>query len=93
MITLDKIKVITKAEYVKVTNDAVFETRENKMNNLVTYVFNQKQPFNLFIQYTPRENKCIIEFSSKILLDDYPKLISINTIYQCFENISNHSSL
>ncbi len=60
----------------------------NKQNKIESYIFNQKQPFNLFIQIIPNLNKLVIEFTGKILLDDYPKLISKETINQCLDNIN-----
>ena len=88
MITLDKIKIITKANYAKNINENMGEFRYNKQNKIESYIFNQKQPFNLFIQIIPNLNKLVIEFTAKILLDDYPKLISSETINQCLVNIN-----
>ena len=81
MIKFDRIKLLTKANYVswmcpKLVNSA---TRPNTIN--------QKYPFNLFIHLRPERNEAIMEFSAKILLDDYVNLITANTIRQCFENI------
>ncbi len=81
MIKFDRIKLLTKANYVswmcpKLVNSA---TRPNTIN--------QKHPFNLFMHLRPDRNEAIIEFSAKILLDEYVNLISADTIRQCFENI------
>lgn len=91
MITFDKIKIITKLDYITITNDHVFEKREknNKEIKTITLVFKQIKPYSLYIEIIPEFNKVIIEFTGKILLEDYPKLISFNTIFQCFQNINN----
>lgn len=88
MVQLDRIKLITKPEYIKITNEDVGEWRDNRQKKTKSFVVNIKQPYNLFISITPTLNKAIIEFTGKILLDDYPKLISIETIYQCIQNIN-----
>jgi len=44
-------------------------------------------PFDLFIGTSRTRQSMSIEFSSKILLDDYPKLISKDTFPKCLENI------
>jgi hypothetical protein len=81
MIKLDKIKLLTKSNYITDLN-------QNLVNPLIKpNAINQNKPFNLFIHIKPQNNESIIEFTSKILLDDYPKLISIYTIQQCLENI------
>lgn len=89
MITFDKIKIVTKLDYITITNKSVFEKRENELKNTTVFVYNQIKPFSLFIHLTPALNKAVIEFSGKILLDNYPKLISLDTICQCFQNVNN----
>ena len=83
MIKFDRIKLLTKANYVSWMNPNLVHSLA-KPNTI-----NQKHPFNLFIQLRPERNEAIIEYSAKILLDDYPSLITANTIQQCFENIND----
>ena len=85
MINFDKIKILTKSEYLSDLNPDMVEARKNVQSE--SFVISQKQPFNLLIQQKPFANEAIIEFSSKILLNDYSQLITINTIHQCFDNI------
>jgi len=87
MIKFDKLKILTKSEYISDLNSKIVEARKNVHTE--SFVISQKQPYNLLIQFKPFANEAIIEFSSKILLNDYPQLITINTIHQCFENIVN----
>lgn len=88
MITFDKIKLETKLKYLTITDIGEFEKRENSKKGITTFVYTQSKPYSLFIQITPILNKVIIEFTGKILLDDYPKLISIQTIRKCLQNIN-----
>lgn len=44
-------------------------------------------PYNLFIGINNNSQSLTLEFSSKVLLDDYPKLITQTTLRQCLENI------
>ncbi len=86
MIAFDKIKLVSKLDYLTVINHKVFEVRLK--DNITTMVFKQKKPYSLYIEITPIVNKVVIEFTGKILLDDYPRLISHETISNCFENIN-----
>lgn len=45
-------------------------------------------PYNLFIGINYPSQSLILEFSSKVLLDDYPKLITPTTLKQCLDNIN-----
>lgn len=81
MIKFDTIKLLTKAKYIHDLNLNMVD----QINNPNT--ISLKKPYNLFIKLKPESGDAIIEFSSKILLDDYSKLISKDTIDQCLEMI------
>ena len=86
MIKLDKVKIITNLDYVTYFNEEKFEkTIKNK--RVEKYTFYQKTPYSLFIGLDILANELILEFTGKILKDDYPKLINKDTIQQCFEEI------
>lgn len=86
MIKLDKVKIITNLDYVTYFNEEIFEkTIKNK--RVEKYTFYQKTPYSLFIGLDILANELILEFTGKILKDDYPKLINKDTIQQCFEEI------
>lgn len=91
MVTLDRIKIVTKSTYITITNEDMGEWRDNRIKRIKSFVISQKQPSNLLIMIIPEQNKAIIEFTGKILLDDYYKLISHETIHQCLININNLS--
>ena len=83
MIKFDRIKILTKANYVSSLNPNLVNATTRP------YSIIQKHPFNLGILLRPERNEAIIEFSAKILLDDYPDLITTNTIRQCLGNITD----
>ena len=86
MIKLDKVKIITKLDYVTYFNEEIFEkTIKNK--RVEKYTSYQKTPYSLFIGLDILANELILEFTGKILKDDYPKLITQDTVGQCFEEI------
>lgn len=86
MIKLDKVKIITKLDYVTYFNEEIFEkTIKNK--RVEKYTFYQKTPYSLFIGLDILANELILEFTGKILKDNYPQLINKDTIQQCFEEI------
>src|SRR5659263_711513 len=83
----DRIKLVTQAKYITDLNPNLVKTNISGVNNITSFTINQKQPFNLYIKIAPSLNVAIIEFSSKILLDNYYQMISYLTIEKCFENI------
>jgi len=52
-------------------------------------MFSQKKPFNIYLNYSLVDDTCILEFSSKLLLDRYPELINKTNILNCLENLGN----
>lgn len=70
-----------------------FNQRYNPDNgDLIGQYYSSKNdksvPFNLYIAISKPQQTLTLEFSSKILGEDYPKLISKHTIRQCLENIN-----
>lgn len=93
ILTFDKIKIKCDYKYLIDKNSNKFNTNINlKTGEIKSEYFSSKydneMPYNLYIAIDHYHRKLTIEFSSKVLLDDYPKLISKNTIRQCFENIN-----
>ncbi|MBB4034128.1 hypothetical protein GGR21_000013 [Dysgonomonas hofstadii] len=89
----DTIKLVTKSKYISNINDEVFKHDvDTAIGELISVEFhsqghNDITPFELRIKTNYRSNRMTIEFSSKILLDDYPLLISERTFNQCLSNI------
>ena len=87
MLKFDKLKIVSDLKNIKIYD----ENRFDKIikNNIITeLIFNIIQPYSLCIKLDYIADELVIEFSGKILKNDYPKLISTATINSCFENIS-----
>lgn len=83
MITFDKLKIVSKLQYIDIIKIDEFD--KDKMGNLI---YKQTKPFTLTIKVNYKKSELFIEFTGKILGKQYPQLISIDTIRQCFENIN-----
>lgn len=83
MITFDKLKISSRIEYVTNINLNNFE--KDKKGNLM---YKQKVPYLLTIKINYSMPEVFIEFTGKVLGKQYPQLISLDTIRQCFENIN-----
>ena len=90
-LTFDRLKI--KANYKYLLEQQIqFNQRYNPDNgDLIGQYYSSENdklvPFNLFIAISKPKQTLTLEFSSKILGEDYPKLISKYTIRQCLENI------
>lgn len=87
MITFDKIKLVADISAVVEFDENQFERTEKSGSR--TYKFYQESPYLLTIKIDCPEKEVVIEFTGKILGADYPKLISLNTIRQCFQAINS----
>lgn len=91
-ITFDTVKI--KCDYKCLINKHIKYNKvyNNKTGELISEYFNSKDdsqiPYNLYIAISYTHKTLTLEFSSKVLLQDYPKLISKHTIYNSLENIS-----
>lgn len=86
MITLDKIKIIAPIESIRSLKEEYFKVEIDK-SEIVSYSFTQTTPFLLYIEKDIEEQEAVFEFTGKILLDDYPMLISKDTFKKCLEHI------
>jgi len=87
MNSFDKIKVVSNIKYISYINRNVF-TKKMRNGRIASWQYTTNDPYNLMIEKNKDRNELVIEFTGKILLDDYPQLISESTIHQCFENIN-----
>ena len=91
-LTFDRLKI--KANYKYLLEQQIqFNKKYSPMNGELIGQYYSSQddklvPFNLFIAISKPKQTLTLEFSSKILGEDYPKLISKHTIRQCLENIN-----
>jgi hypothetical protein len=88
MVTLDRIKILTDKKHIKsVDSDVATTILKSNIGKAIRY--SQKKPFNIYLNYSLQDDTCIIEFSSKLLLDRYPELINRNNIHKCFEDLGS----
>ena len=94
----DTVRFTTSSEYITLItgNESLFkhevdiETGELKsieFNSRSNSINRDKIPFSLYIRANMQSRKMTIEFSSKLLLEDYPLLISEDTFPQALQNM------
>ncbi|MBE6214075.1 MAG: hypothetical protein E7131_05285 [Rikenellaceae bacterium] len=88
MIKFDKIKIVSSIANVKSLNEDVFENKV-KDGCIVEQRYTMMSPYYLYIEADYREQELILEFTGKILKDDYKDLIHINNIHTCLSNIND----
>lgn len=92
LITFDRIKIKSNYKYflnTKVKFNEMFHSRSGEKTGLF---YSSKDdiniPYNLYIAVSYIKQTLTIEFSSKILKENYPDLISRDTIKECLTNIN-----
>ena len=88
MIKFDKIKIVSSIENVKSLNEDVFENKV-KDGCIVEQRYTMMSPYYLYIEADYCEQELILEFTGKILKDDYKDLIHVNNIQTCLFNIND----
>lgn len=92
MITLDRIKIKSNYKYL-LNKDIAFNQHIRPQSETVNGEWynsseDSRVPFNLVVGVDYDKQTLTLEFSSKILGIDYPKLISKQTIRHCLENLN-----
>lgn len=94
-LVFDTIKIVTHSTYLKALDKSAFTTDIDLSDErtIRSVTFNSQRnrtivPFELYIHANLLSGKMSIEFSSKVLWEDYPKLISSETFAQCLQNIN-----
>ena len=87
LITLDKIKIIAPIDSISITDYSYFKT-EIKNDEIKSYSYTQQTPFLLYVEQDIAEQETVIEFTGKILMEEYPRLICRDAINQCFNCIN-----
>jgi hypothetical protein len=87
VLTFDKLKLISNLSNIKITDEGKFE-KVLTNGDVIKLKYHQDNPFLLDIIIDYVEETLVLEFSGKVLGKDYPKLISIETINKCFQNIN-----
>jgi len=84
---LDKLKIITSINNIKDIDKNLFQT-VIKNETIQYYKYQQKTPSSLLIMIDYIHNELVIEFTSKVLKDNFIHLINKNNIYECLDNIN-----
>lgn len=87
VIKFDKLKIVVNEKYITNINEDVFTTII-KNGQIAEYRYEQQYPYLLYIEKDLIEHELVIEFTGKILQEQYPLLISQDTIHQCLDNIN-----
>ena len=91
MLTFDKIKMVSDISNIEIYDENIFENiYKNDVLKELRYMVDE--PYYLYVEVDFEENELVIEFTGKILGKDYPKLISNETIYQCFDVINSNGA-
>ena len=93
MIKCDTIKIKSNYKYLlnkKINFNILYDSKKNTPNGeYYSSNGNSDIPFNLYIATNYAKQTLTLEFSSKILFDDYPKLITQETLPQCLCNLND----
>lgn len=87
MLTFDKMKLVTSLDYITITDEDVFERKE-KGTELLSLHFSMNFPFKLYLKVDYEGSELVIEFTGKVLGQNYSRLISMDTIGECLQNIN-----
>lgn len=91
-ITLDRVKIKANNKYLLDQKIKFNKDYDHRSGKLIGEYYSSKAdgnvPYNLFIATSKPKQTLTLEFSSKILQEDYPKLISKETIVDCLERIN-----
>lgn len=91
-ITLDRVKIKANNKYLLDKQINFNKDYDHRSGFLKGEFYSSKGdvdvPYNLFIATSKSKQTLTLEFSSKILKEDYPKLISRETIEDCLERIN-----
>ena len=87
MLKIDKIKIVSNIRNISNINEDKFTTII-KDGCITEQKFTSLSPYLLYIEADLREQELVIEFSSKILHNNYPQSINITNIRECLSNIN-----
>lgn len=83
----DKLKIITKLDYISNINQEFF-IQHRRGETLLYYKYKQERPYTLIVIVDYQNNELSIEFTAKILKDNYPHLIGADNIVNCLNAIN-----
>lgn len=92
LITFDRIKIKSHYKYLLDTKVKFNEMFHSRSGEKIGIFYSSKDdiniPYNLYIAVSYIKQTLTLEFSSKILKEKYPDLISRDTIKECLTNIN-----
>lgn len=88
MLKFDKIKIVSSIDNIKSLDEYVFENRV-KDGCIIEQRYTMMSPYYLYIEADYIERELVLEFTGKILKDDYPNLIHKDNIHICLSNIND----
>lgn len=87
MIKFDKLKLKSDlTPIININEDKFIKVIKDEMVHYLK--FSQKKPYQLSIIIDYTHQSILVEFTGKILLDDYKKLITKDTIQMCIRNLN-----
>lgn len=88
MQTFDRLKIVAAIDAIDVVDESVFaKTLVN--GNVVSMKYYREMPTKLMIKVDYASGEVVVEFTGKILGHNYPHLISMANIEECFINIES----
>ena len=87
MLTFDKLQLVADISSVIYYDESKFEKTEKE--GTFTFKYHQEVPYLLNIKIDCHKREVVIEFTGKVLGANYPKLISSDTIRECFHAINS----
>lgn len=88
MQTFDRLKIVAAIDAIDVVNENLFvKTLVN--DNVVSMKYYRETPSKLMIKVDYASGEMVMEFTGKILAHNYPHLISMVNIEECFRNIES----
>lgn len=91
-ITLDRIKIKANNKYLLEKKVKFNEQYQKSTGRLIGEYYSSKDdwdiPFNVYVAVSYPKQTLTLEFSSKILKEHYPLLISRETIDECLDNLN-----
>ncbi|HIZ87727.1 MAG TPA: hypothetical protein IAC03_06180 [Candidatus Coprenecus pullistercoris] len=88
MQTFDRLKIVTAIDAIDVVDESVF-AKTLVSGNVVSMKYYREMPTKLMIKVDYASGEVVVEFTGKILGHNYPHLISMANIEECFRNIES----
>lgn len=87
MITLDKLKFTSNLNNITILDESKFDVK-TKDGIVKEMSFTMTEPYELYVEADYQSYELVIEFTAKVLRENYPQLINKENIKQCLNNIN-----